>query len=138
MTRGTSITTAIDSIRAALEPYVFRATSEATLQAQVAGVLAPMPSIHVDTEVRRKGGRFDLLVRYALAAEFYPTLVVLVLELKLHSSPAPVERQAQRYAMMDDVDAVGVVTTSRRLAAGLGGMAELGGKPFFVVAVRTT
>lgn len=136
LARGSAIVAAIGAIRDALEPYVFRVRSEAALQAQVAVVLAPVAGMHIDTEVRRNGGRFDMLVRYTMPGQFYPPAVVL--ELKLHGAPAPVERQAQRYAMMDEVDAVGVVTTSRRLAGGLGGMSDLGGKPFFVVAVRTT
>ena len=129
----------MDDIRAALDPYVFQVRREADLQAQVASLLAAVPSMAIDTEVRSGAGRYDLLVRHTIAAVFYQTTIVL--ELKLHSTAAAVERQTQRYALMPDVDAVGVVTTSRRLAASLlqgGPRSTLGGKPFFVIAVRTT
>lgn len=131
-------------LRGELGRYVFRVPSEAALQAQVASVLAAVPGLHIDTEVRREGGRFDLLVRYTAPGEFYQTSIVI--ELKVKGSAAAVERQAQRYAKMDDVDAVAVVTTSNRLHAALmapGDVGQapvptLGGKPFYVIVLRTT
>lgn len=131
-----TVEAAIKVISDALWPYVFRVPSEAAFQAQVAGVLAAAPGLHIDTEVRREGGRFDLLVRHSVAGECYPASIVL--ELKVKGSAAAVERQAQRYARMEGVDAVGVVTTSSRLAAALRGPPTLGGLPFFVLNVRTT
>lgn len=153
----------ITAIRTALAPYVFRVRTEAQLQDQVTLALATAyPGWRISCEVASKAGRYDLLVRVPWpevnhanwclglredtgacdcgegAEEDRDRGIRIVLELKLHSAPAPVERQAQRYAKMEDVDAVCVVTTSRRLAFGLGGMATLGGKPFAVVAVRTT
>lgn len=130
-----TVEAAIAVISEALGPYVFRVPSEAALQAQVAGVLAAVPGLHIDTEVRRGGGRFDLLVRYATPSLFP---LVVVLELKVKGSAAAVERQVQRYARMDGVAAVGVVTTSSRLAAALRGPPTLGGLPFFVLNVRSS
>lgn len=122
---------AIRDITLALSLFVFRANTEAVLQTQVAGVLEErLDSAVVDREVRVRGGRFDVQVT------IYQ--VVVVLELKLHSPAAPVERQAQRYALMPGIDAVGVVTTSSRLAHSLGTEDRLGGRPFFVVTLRTT
>ncbi|MDB4957616.1 MAG: hypothetical protein JWO36_5185, partial [Myxococcales bacterium] len=63
----------------------------------------------------------------------------LVLELKVKGSAPAVERQAQRYALTDGVDAVAIVTTSQRLARELlrVGGETLGGKPFAVITLRT-
>lgn len=134
---------AIASIRTALLGYVFRVRSEAELQRQVVEALnAKIPGCHVDTEVHDASGRFDVRVRISG--------VVVVLELKIRCSAASVERQAQRYAMTYGVDAVMVVTTSRRLESLLRvrgeqetgavprGVMTLGGKPFSVLALRTT
>lgn len=122
----------IAAIRLALAPYVFRVRTESQMQDQVTLALAQAQlSWRISREVKSRAGRYDLLV-------VIPAGPRVVLELKLHSAASPVERQAQRYAKMPDVDAVVVVTTSRRLAGGLGDIAELGGKPFAVFAVRTT
>ena len=110
---------------------MFLLQSEAQLQDKVASAIAYVdPKIWIEREVRAGNGRYDILCQRDGAS--------VVLELKLHASPASVERQAQRYALRPEVDAVGVVTTSRRLAHGLGTAEMLGGKPFFVVALRTT
>lgn len=123
------MTLAIDRIRGLLNAYTFAATNEADLQAQVATVLV-LAGVEVDREVLAAGGRYDILAR-TLGAR-------VVLELKVTGSAGAVERQAQRYAMTDDVDAVAVVTTSNRLANELrrptGG--TLGRKPFGVIALR--
>lgn len=120
----------VAAIRAALMLYVFRARTEAELQDQVTLALSgEHPEWKIASEVTSSAGRYDLQIEVSGCR--------IVLELKLGGAPGPVERQSQRYALAD-VDAVVVVTTSRRLAGGLGGMAGLGGKPFAVVAVRTT
>lgn len=118
------------SIASALSTHVYRVTSEADLQRQVQDVLTVALGTRPLSEVPTLAGRYDLLVNHQG--------IKVVLELKLKSAPAPVERQAQRYAKMPDVDGVMVVTTSVRLAAGLRGSQALGGKPFMAVSVRTT
>lgn len=122
----------IDAIRAGLDAFVFKAVSESALQDQVAQALvAHDAKFYIEREVRVRAGRLDLLVSR--------DGVMVVLELKLHAAAAPVERQVQRYAKMPEIDAVGVVTTSRRLAHSLGAADQvIGGKPFFVIAVRTS
>lgn len=137
----TPVDLAISSIRSALSGYVFRVRSEAELQDQVVDVLrralgsdVGVSEVHVDTEVRKDGGRFDVVVQFLPRGQGVQTVV---LELKLKASVSAVERQAQRYALMPDVDAVVVVTTSSRLAGQLTGD-SLGGKPFAVIALRTT
>ncbi len=120
-------TTAMAAIRAAIAPFVYRVRTEAELQDQVALAL-DRAGLSYQRELRAAGARFDLQVRAA---------ATVVLELKLHATAAAVERQAQRYAMMPDVDAVIVVTTSSRLAHQLP-HATLGGKPFAAIAVRTS
>lgn len=125
--------TAIDFIRSTLDRYTFRPLSEADLQAQVTTALAAA-GVDVDREVLAERGRYDILARTRGAR--------VVLELKLRASAPAVERQAQRYALTDDVDAVIVVTTSARLARELErpgealGVDTLGGKPFAVIALR--
>lgn len=128
------IATAIAAIRSALADYVFRVRSEAELQDQVSVALTAAGIEHA-REYPAGGGRFDIF-----CAGF------VVLELKLKGSAAAVERQAQRYALLPNVDAVLVVTTSRRLEAGLmnpgdvgqAPLSTLGGKPFHVIALRTS
>lgn len=124
------ITDTIAKIRTALNGHVFRVTSEAMLQDQVAAVLACIPGSWIDREVGVRGGRFDIMLEV--------NSVALVIELKLHAPVAAVERQAQRYAKIDEVDAVVVVTTSQRLSAAMCDLEALGGKPFAVIALRTT
>lgn len=124
------ISESIAKVRAALAEHVFRVTSEAMLQDQVSAVLARVPGAWLDREVGVRGGRFDIMIEV--------NSVVLVVELKLHASASAVERQAQRYAKIDEVDAVVVVTTSQRLGAELRDLDQLGGKPFAVIALRTT
>lgn len=142
MSTADPIATAIDAIRGALAGYVFRVRSEAELQAQVFDVVCQcagtkadgewfLPGAVITREVKAPGSRFDILVQTYHAR--------IVLELKLKASAASVERQAQRYALMPDVDAVVVVTTSRRLAAQLtSSEVTLGGKPFHVIPLRTS
>lgn len=142
MTCDPSITTAIASIRTALAGYTFRVRSEAELQVQVVAALtAQLPKSHIETEVMRGSGRFDVVLKLGWddSPMRWCRYVTIVLELKVKSSAAAVERQAQRYALMDDVDAVLVVTTSSRLAIDLAWHGDsLGGKPFGAISVRTS
>lgn len=120
----------IAQIRAALDAHVFRVTSEAMLQDQVAHVLARVPGVWIDREVGVPGGRCDIMIEV--------NSTILVLELKLHAAASAVERQAQRYAKISEVDAVVVVTTSQRLGVALADLDNLGGKPFAAITLRTT
>jgi len=122
---------AIATIATVLGRYVFRAADERSLQLQVQAVLEHA-AIRVSSEVPSAAGRYDLLAEFAGP-------VRLVLELKLAASAPAVERQAQRYALVPDVDGVVVVTSSNRLAHELRqpGTTELGGKPFGVIALRS-
>jgi hypothetical protein len=118
-------------VRALLERYAFTPLNEADLQAQLVKALAlGGPGLQVDREVLADRGRYDVLVRmHGLS---------IVLELKVTGSAPAVERQAQRYALTDGIDAVAVVTTSNRLARELARPEgeTLGGKPFAVIALR--
>lgn len=120
---------ALEVIRSVLRRYTFTPLCEADLQAQVATALI-VAGIEVDREVLAERGRYDILAVTRGAR--------VVLELKLAASAPAVERQAQRYALTDGVDAVAVVTTSNRLAAELQRPDgdTLGGKPFAVIALR--
>lgn len=120
---------AFEVVRAVLAQYAFTSQNEADLQAQVATVLTTA-GIEVDRELIAERGRYDLLVRV--------TGMSIVLELKVTGSAPAVERQAQRYALTDGVDAVAVVTTSNRLAREISrvGGDTLGGKPFATIALR--
>lgn len=111
MTTTDRITTAIAAIRSALAGYVFRVRSEAELQDAVCKVLGDLGHGTFRREAVVDGGRCDIIFRIHH--------VTVVIELKFKASAASVERQAQRYALMPDVDAVLVVTTSRRLAVEL-------------------
>lgn len=139
----TLVKTTIASIRAAFSPYTFRTTSEHELQQQVMMVLSravyedKLGDAILDSEVRMGGGRFDIQVIVRDPTD-QSQAAYIVLELKLRAPVAAVERQAQRYAMMPDVDAVLVVTTSQRLTNQLATLTTLGGKPFSVFAVRTS
>lgn len=138
---GTAVVDAIAEIRTALAPYVFRATSEASLKDQVTLALASShPDWSIRSEVRARAGRYDLLVTVPRTGLDGQAFTRVVIEIKLRAAAASVERQAQRYAQMPDVDAVVVVTTSRRLAAQLvsSGGPSLCGKPFEAIAVRTS
>lgn len=127
---------ALKLVRERLEKYVFRPTNEADLQSQVFTVLAEETRFKISREVVAARGRYDLFVWYSGDSQ-RPT--ALVLELKLAGSPASVERQAQRYALTEGVDIVAVVTTSIRLGRRLLEQpAQLGGKPFGVVVLRTS
>lgn len=121
--------TALDFIRSILARYTFTPLSEADLQAQVASALAAA-GVEIDREVLAERGRYDIVTTTRGAR--------VVIELKLAASAPAVERQAQRYALTEDVDAVVVVTTSYRLAAQLAAASgdTLGGKPFAVIALR--
>lgn len=131
--RCDAITEVLQRIRSACTAYVFRCSREVDLQEQVATALG-YGSITTRREVIAEHGRYDLLVEQPHATG--PIRVVL--ELKMKGSAAAVERQAQRYAMTDDVDAVVIVTTSARLAHSLsnGGQGELGGKMFRTIVLR--
>lgn len=126
------LSASIERIRDVLARYTFTPQREADLQAQVSDALASV--MVVDREVIAKRGRYDILVRHNGWR--------IVLELKLAASAPAVERQAQRYALSDGIDAVVVVTTSNRLARELErpgealGVETLGGKPFAVIALR--
>ncbi len=128
-----TVAEALDRIRGALAAFTFVATNEADLQNKVARALV-LEGIAVDREVIAERGRYDLLVD-ALGPR-------LVLELKVSGSAPAVERQAQRYALTEGIDAVAVVTTSNRLARELQrpgaalGIDTLGGKPFTVITLR--
>lgn len=126
---------ALTEIKEALARYVFRPQNEDDLQAQVFVVLSGNPRLKCEREVLAKSGRYDVLVRHT--GEHFVTTIVL--ELKLSGSAATVERQAQRYALTDGIDAVGVVTTSIRLGRRLlEGGDSLGGKPLHVIVLRTS
>lgn len=124
---------AVDRIRAALSPYVYRVRDEAELQEFVSQVFAKVGIRH-QREVFSGAGRYDILCDYGI-----------VVELKVKGRTVEVERQAMRYAQMGEVDAVMVVTTSQRLYAGLTAPGDLGqerlwvlgGKLFDVLALRT-
>lgn len=134
MTRGLiteAQVAALHQLSELLGRYTFRPANEAQLQDMVVGILVSAGLV-VDREVYAGSGRYDLLVAM-------PDIGRVVLELKLAASAPAVERQAQRYAAARDVDAVMVVTTSARLANEIrrAGAAELGDKPFGVVALRS-
>lgn len=126
-----TVVDAIALVRRALGERRYSVRNEYHLQSQVAAVLGVAPCLAVEREVIASSGRFDLRVIIA-----GPAPVRLVLELKVRSSPAAVERQAQRYAMTDGVDGVIVATTSPVLAAKLADLEELGGKPFASIRLR--
>ena len=112
--------------------YVFRPVDERQLQDQLASVIESH-GWKVQREVRVEGGRYDLLVDLLGKDGVMRT----VLELKLAAPASAVERQAQRYALEQDVDAVVVITTSARLARDLVHAGDtIGGKPFGVIALR--
>jgi len=130
----------MDAVSRELARYRFTASNEAELQDAVASVLR-LHAVRAGTgmDVRREViaamGRYDILL------ENQPGLhgdrIQIVLELKVKSSPAAVERQTQKYALTPDVSAVMLVTTSQRLASQVVS-GTIGGKPFGVIALRTT
>lgn len=134
--RETAVLATIEQIASALGRYVFRPATEDTLQVQVTDVLArDLKNATVTREVTTAAGRYDVLVE----VDFANAPLRIVLELKLTASAPAVERQASRYAAVDDVDAVMVITSSRRLTNELrrAGADRLGGKPFAIVALRS-
>jgi len=140
--RAEQVTDALIAVRNLLGIWRFVAPNEADLQRQVFDVLGKDGRIVADREVRGGHGAFDILVRYTFDA---CAPVTIVLELKVRGGAAAVERQAQRYAKVDGIDAVAVVTTSQRLASALlrpGDVGQapnstLGGKPFRVLTLRS-
>jgi hypothetical protein len=128
-TQRRSLASALDRIRDALARYAFTPQNEADMQEQVASALVSA-GMAPDREVIAERGRYDILVR----SNYWR----VVLELKVAGSAAAVERQAQRYALTDSVDAVVIVTTSSRLANELRRTDgdTLGGKPFAVIVLR--
>lgn len=117
-------------VRGELGRYAFTPKDEASLQLQVAEVLAAMTGVAIEREVVAARGRYDILIRI--------DGVVIVLELKVKGSANEVERQAQRYALTEGINGVAVVTTQKRLALSIEalGASMLGGKPFAVIALR--
>lgn len=151
MMTSDTIDGALSALRRLLDRYTFRPTNEADLRDQVVEVIghSPVHTIYppwrftAAAEVIAEHGRYDILVNCTGAT----CKRDIVLELKLSGSAAAVERQAQRYAKTEGIDAVIVVTTSQRLAKrlrpavvtnGLVGraVATLGGKPFDVITLR--
>lgn len=127
---------AIADVRRVLGSFIWRSISEDDLQRQLAEILDTAGSarpretrIEVVREHVIKVGRLDLMLRIGG--------VRLAVEVKISGSPGDVERQAQRYALSDEVDAVIVATTRRVLAGRIAGSDTLGGKPFGVVILRT-
>jgi hypothetical protein len=129
----------IAEVGSILSTYTFRANNERDLQTQIAAVLESCKRFQVNREVVSGRGRYDILVES-------PRGVRLVLELKVTGTAEAVERQAQRYARDAGIDAVAVVTSSRRLALEilrggtfdcLDGISCLGGKPFGVLTLRS-
>lgn len=150
MTLQTSIK-AIEAVRALLATYSFRANDESDLQAQVTKVLETQAHFRVSREVMATRGRYDILVE-VIGPDFQvhgaDSLLEcrLVLELKVAGTAEAAERQAQRYARNEGVDAVAVVTSSKRLAfemqragafARLDGVECLGGKAFGIITLRS-
>jgi len=137
---------AIAEVRAILSDYTFRAVDERDLEVQVAVALQHTAHFRVRREVVGAHGRYDILIEVLGDETTDPSHGIrLVLELKVSGTAEAAERQAQRYARDEGIDAVTVVTSSRRLALEIlrGGAYEqlegvecLGGKPFGVIALR--
>jgi hypothetical protein len=130
-------------LRRFLSTYAWRGTTEKQLQEQMHEVLSAAKDRGVEALREYQltiGGqhRVDFLVKLQRPedAGLGPPCRI-ALELKIQGSANEVERQAQRYALQADVDAVLVATTKNTLAAKLRGLATLGGKPYGVVALRT-
>lgn len=119
--------TLLKQMRTVLDAHAFPSNNEAELQAMVLHVLE-VALYDCVRELAAERGRYDVHVTHDGFA--------IVLELKVKGSAGAVERQAQRYALTEGVDAVVLVTTSNRLAAQLRA-GTLGGKPFTVIALRT-
>ena len=116
----------IATIRAVLDGYIWRCPSEADLHRQMIHVFAKA-DMDAEHEVKISAGRLDFLVTV--------DGVRVALEVKIKGSATEIERQAQRYALSGEVDAVVVVTTRRKLALQLNAR-ELGGRPFAAIALR--
>lgn len=137
---------AIAEVRTILSDYTFRAVDEHDLSVQVTAILQDTAHFHVRREVAGPHGRYDILIEViGNGADDPSRRIRLVLELKVSGTAEAAERQAQRYTRDDGIDAVAVVTSSRRLAleilrggayARLEGVECLGGKPFGVIALR--
>lgn len=136
---------AIVKLRQVLSKYTFAGSNEEQVARQVLLSLGMARAYGEDaidvvgTEVIVDAGRFDILVDVSVEEG----KARVVLELKVRGTAGAAERQAQRYAHTDGVDAVAIVTTSNRLARELviGGGEEivhqtLGGKPFGVITLR--
>lgn len=127
-TAGRDINSTLSHIGAILGGYIFRVNDECHLQSMVIRALQKHTFVVQREVIADRRTRFDLLVKLD---DFS-----IVIELKIRGSSSAVERQAQRYAMIENVDAVCVVTTSARLAHRLP-TDTLGGKPFRAMALRT-
>lgn len=136
------------AIAARIGQYAFRANNEAELQEAVARVLALPESVAtlgmtVAREVRATFGRYDILLESPVIETVGSEVshpedgIRIVLELKVKSSAAALERQSQRYALTPGISAVMLVTSSHQLAAQVV-PGTLGGKPFGVIALRAT
>lgn len=140
---------AISMLRKALDTFTFAGTNEAAVQKQVivaltldhsfGGIIEVVGSEVTEVLFDGELGRFDVVVNVLVDG----TAVRVVIELKVKGTAEAAERQAQRYAKTDAVDAVVIATSSNRLARGIavgGGGAivhqTLGGKPFGVVYLR--
>lgn len=111
----------IDDVATAIAAHRFLPADEYELQAALLEVLqVRWPGTR--REVPTATGRLDLLVDR------------VAVEVKIHGSAAEVARQLTRYARLDFVDGVVLVTTR---AAHLKIARELAGKPVRVVALLT-
>lgn len=135
----TAVENAIHMIRNILGAYIWHGTNESDVHRQMIDVFASNRDHSVlfvvvaQHEVRIGAGRLDFLV--TVTGTISGVLTRVAIEVKVKGSATEIERQAQRYALSGDVDAVVVVTTSRKLALQLNA-SELGGKPFAAIALR--
>lgn len=149
--RDRAIRIKMSSISKVLGNYMFTVNNEDELQKAVVRVLELSDSratvgMTAQREVKASFGRYDILLespsRVNWSAARHDEVshpedgIRIVLELKVKSGAAALERQSQRYALTPGISAVMLVTTSPQLAAQVTtGM--LGGKPFGVIALRT-
>ena len=128
--RTADVDNAILALMRVINAYQFVVFNEADLQTQLMGLLEKDTRFRAKSEVIGQRGRYDIHVQKGA--------IRIVLELKAKGSAAEVERQAQKYALTDGVDAVMLITTSSRLAAQLRtGGSMLGGKRFVPIALRS-
>lgn len=135
---------ALQKVRDVLSKFTFAGYNEEQIQRQVLLSLGMAKSFGEDaievlgSEVVVDGGRFDILVDVTVGK----AVIRIVLELKVKGTAAAAERQSQRYAQADGIDAVALLTTSSKLARDLAIGQEaavhqtLGGKPFGVIYLR--